>query len=133
MSSWSRIRDFLISGNINSDSTTGPIGYNYTLTRQDSFGAFYRFSAYHYSGQPQANGDHSFNFAYSRKLTGRLALQIYAGPDFTTSRISTNGNSLAYGVNVGASLSYSAKSGGLSGSYSHGISNGSGVLAGSTA
>jgi hypothetical protein len=125
--------DFVNSGNIDSDFTTGTIGYNYTFTRQDSLGVFYRFSAYHYSGEPQANGDHSFNFAYSRKLTGRLALQIYAGPDFITSRISTNGNSLAYGVNVGASLSYGAKNGGLSGAYSHGISNGSGVLAGSTA
>ena len=125
--------DFVESGNVDSDFTTGTIGYNYTLTRQDSIGAFYRFSAYHYSGQPQATGDHSFNFAYSRKLAGRLALQIYAGPDFITSRISTNGNSLAYGVNVGASISYSGKNGGLSGSYSHGLSNGSGVIAGSTA
>lgn len=125
--------DFVQSGNVNSDFATGTIGYNYTITRQDSIGAFYRFSAYHYSGQPQANGDHSVNFAYSRKLAGRLALQIYAGPDFTTSRISTNGNSLAYGLNVGASISYSGKNGGLSGSYSHGVSNGGGVLAGSTA
>ena len=124
--------DFVQSGNVNSDFTTGTIGYNYTLTRQDSFGAFYRFSAYHYSGQPQANGDHSFNFAYSRKVTGSLALQIYAGPDFITSRISTNGNSLSYGVNVGASLMYRIKNGGLTLSYSHGVSGGSGVLTGST-
>src|SRR5260370_16314126 len=101
--------DFVQSGNVNSDLTSGTIGYNYTLTHKDSFGAFYRFSAYHYSGQPQANGDHAFNFAYSRKVTGTLALQLYAGPDFTTSRISTNGNSLLYGVTLGSSLMYSAR------------------------
>jgi hypothetical protein len=125
--------DFVESGNVNSDTTTATIGYNYTLTPKDSIGAFYRFSAYHYSGQPQANGDHSVNFAYSRKLTGTLALQLYAGPDFITSRIHTSGNSLNYGVNVGTSLMYGMKNGGLTVSYSHGVSGGSGVLTGSTA
>ena len=125
--------DFVQSGNVNSDFTTGTIGYNYTPNARDSIGAFYRFSAYHYSGQPQANGDHAINFAYSRKITGTLALQLYAGPDFTTSRISTNGNSLIYGVNVGASLLYGAKNGGMVFLYSHGVSGGSGVLTGSTA
>jgi len=41
--------NFVQSGNVNSDFTSGTIGYNYTLTHKDSFGAFYRFSAYHYS------------------------------------------------------------------------------------
>jgi hypothetical protein len=126
------VLNFIDSGNVNNDITTGTIGYNYTLTRQDSIGAFYRFSAYHFSGQPVAYGDHSANLAYSRKLTGRLALQLYGGPDFTASRVSTNGNSVTYGVNTGASLRYGFEHGGLSASYSHGISGGSGVLAGSS-
>ena len=125
--------DFVQSGNVNSDFTTATIGYNYVLSPKDSIGAFYRFSGYHYEGQPQANGDHSFNFAYSRKVTGTLGLQLYAGPDFTTSRITTNGNSLMYGANVGASMMYGVKNGGLGLSYSHGISGGSGVLTGTTA
>ncbi len=124
--------DFVDSGNVNNDTITGTIGYNYLLTPKDSIGAFYRFSAYHYSGQPQANGDHSVNFAYSRKLTGSLALQLYVGPDFTTSRIHTSGSSLTYGVNVGTSLMYGMKNGGLTFSYSHSVSGGSGVLTGST-
>ncbi len=124
--------DFVDPGNVNSDTVTGTIGYNYKLTGKDSIGAFYRFSAYHYSGQPQANGDHSFNFAYSRKLTGSLALHLYAGPDFTTSRINPSGNSLTYGVNVGTSLMYGMRNGALTLSYSHGVSGGSGVLTGST-
>jgi len=122
--------DFVDAGNVNNQTTTGTIGYNYTLSAKDSIGAFYRFSSYHYSGQPQANGDHSVNFAYSRKLTGSLALQLYVGPDFTTSRITTTGNSLMYGVNVGSSLSYAKQNGSLTASYSHGISGGSGVLTG---
>ena len=124
--------NFVQSGNVNNDATTGTIGYNYALSHKDTIGAFYRFSAFHFSGQPTAYGDHSANFAYSRKITGRLALQLYGGPDFTTSRVSTNGNSLTYGVNAGASLSWGFQKGQLTAGYSHGISGGSGVLTGST-
>jgi len=127
------VLDFVEAGNVNNQTTTATVGYNYALTRQDSIGTFYRFSAYHYTGQPQANGDHSINIAYGRKLTGRLALQLYVGPDFITSRVSNNGNSLSYGVNVGVSLMYGLKSGNLSLGYTHGVSGGSGVLTGSSA
>ena len=125
--------NFVESGNVNNDMTTGTVGYNYILTAKDSIGAFYRFTAFHFSGQPLAYGDHSANFAYSRKLTGRLALQLYTGPDFTTSRvISPGGNSLTYGVNAGANLNYGFEAGGINAGYSHGVFGGSGVLVGST-
>ena len=124
--------NFVNSGNVDNDMTTATIGYNYVLSRQDTIGVFYRFSAFHYSGQPQANGDHSVNMAYSRKLTGKLALQFYVGPDFTTSRIAPpTGSSTSYGVNTGATLHYALERSGLSANYSHGISGGSGVLSGS--
>jgi hypothetical protein len=103
------------------------------FTRKDTIGVFYRFSGYHFSGQPTAYGNHSINAAYGRKLTGRLALQLYGGPSFTTSRISLNGDTLSHGVNVGANLTVGIHNGGLSAGYSHGISGGSGVLTGSTA
>lgn len=124
--------NFVDAGGVDSDITTGTLGYNYAISREDTIGTFYRFSAYHYQGQPQANGDHSFNLAYGRKITGRLALQLYAGPEFTTSRIHPVGDSLNYGVNAGANLQYSVSNGGVSLGYSHGTSNGSGVLVGST-
>jgi hypothetical protein len=124
--------NFVESGNVDNDMTTGTIGYNYILTSKDSIGAFYRFSAYHFSGEPLAYGDHSANFAYSRKVTGRIALQIYVGPDFTTSRVSTNGNNLTYGVNSGANLNCGFQNGGFTVGYTHGIAGGSGVLTGSS-
>ena len=123
--------NFVQAGNVDNQATTGTIGYNYLLNRQDTIGAFYRFSAYHFSGQPDAYGNHSINIAYGKKFTGRLALQLYGGPSFTTSRVSTNGNSMTYGVNVGASLVLGFHNGGLTVGYNHGISGGSGVLAGS--
>jgi len=145
--------DFTQAGNVDNQSATGTIGYNYLLTGQDTLGAFYRFSSYHFSGEPVAYGDHSINVAYGRKLTGHLALQLYAGPDFTTSRATTTSsgsssgsgsgsgsgsntttdNTLTYGVNVGANLAAAFHNGGLTFNYSHGITGGSGVLSGSTA
>lgn len=125
--------NFVDAGNVDSNSVTGTIGYNYAISRESTIGVFYRFSAYHYSNQPQANGDHSFNLAYGRKITGRLALQLYAGPDFTTSRIHPAGDSVNYGVFAGANLQYAFLNGmSISLAYTHGTSAGSGVLVGST-
>ncbi len=124
--------NFVDSGNVDNNAITGSVGYNYALTRENSIGLFYRVSTYHFPGQPQAEGDHSFNIAYGRKVTGRLALQLYAGPDFVTSRIHPAGDSLSYGVNAGANMQYAVPNGGLSLAYTHGTSGGSGVLIGST-
>ncbi|HEY6182127.1 MAG TPA: hypothetical protein VIW67_07775 [Terriglobales bacterium] len=123
---------FVDAGNVDNDSVMGTIGYNYSLNRTDTIGAFYKFSAFHFAGQPQAIGDHSFNFAYGKKITGRTAVQLYVGPDFTTSRIATNGSSSSHGVNAGANITYALAHGGLNLAYSHGISGGSGVLTGTS-
>jgi hypothetical protein len=125
--------NFVSPGNVDNDMTIATIGYNYVLTRADSIGAFYRFGAFHFTGQPEAYGDHSINLAYTRKLTGRLALQLYGGPDFIVPRATlTNPGSLTYGVNAGANLRYGFERGGLSLGYTHGLSGGSGVLIGSS-
>jgi len=124
--------DFVNAANVDNQVITETIGYNYTLTQLNTIGVFYAFSAYHFSGQPEAYGNHSFNLAYGRKLTGRLALQLYAGPSFTTSRISSNGNTLTHGLNLGAHLSADIRHTGLNIMYSHGLTGGSGVLTGST-
>jgi hypothetical protein len=124
--------NFVNSGNVNSNYITSTIGYNYSITRKDTIGVFYRFTALHFSGQPQAYGDHSVNFAYGRKITGRLALQLTAGPDFNISRVSINGKSETTGVDIGATLRYAFENGALSAGYTRGISGGSGVLAGAS-
>jgi hypothetical protein len=129
------ILNYVEAGNVDNDTLTGTIGYNYVLSRKDTIGVFYRFNALHFPGQPEAYGDHSVNAAYGRKLTGRLALQLYGGPDFTTSRLTATGavgGPTTHGVNTGVSLTSSFKRGGLSASYNHAIFGGSGVLTGST-
>jgi hypothetical protein len=124
--------NFVDPGNIDNSSTSGTVGYNYELTRQNSIGGFYRFSSYHFAGQPQAFGSNSFNLAFSRKLTGRMALQAYGGPQITTFRIPIDGQSSKIGANLGVTLDYAFKDGGLAGRFLHGVTGGSGVLTGST-
>lgn len=126
------ILNFVDPGNIDNNSTTGTIGYNYTLTKANSIGTFYRFSSYHFPGQPQAYGDNSFNIAFSRKLTGRMALQAFGGPDITTFRVPVGGQSSKIGANLGVSFTYAIRNGGLTGSYFHGLTGGSGAFTGST-
>jgi len=124
---------FVDPGNVDNQMASGTAGYNYSLSRQDTLGIFYQFSSYHFSGQPEAYGNHSVNFAYGRKLPGHLALQAYGGPAFTTSRVSTNGNTVTHGLNFGLNANRGLRRGGVTVGYSHSLTGGSGIINGSTA
>lgn len=121
---------FTNPGNINGDDIIANFGYNYALTKEDTIGVSYRFGAYHYSGSPQAIGVHVINFDYGRKLTGRLALQLYGGPQVITFRVPTNAVTSQVNASGGASLIYRFYRGGLSLNYNRGFTGGSGVLVG---
>jgi hypothetical protein len=121
---------FIDPGNIDTDDAVGSIGYNYQLTKKDSLGVLYRFAGYRFSGSSQAINDHNFNLAYGRKITGRLGLSIFAGPEFTTFREPIGDKTSQTNVSAGASVTYGLENGGLTAAYSHGANGGSGVLAG---
>ena len=123
---------FSDTGNFGSDNLLGSFGYNYTLTPRDSIGVAYRFSTFHFQANPQAIGDHTASFAYSHKITGRLALQLYGGPEFTQLRVPVNGKSTFLSGQGAASLTYAFERGGLSLNYNHGVSGGAGILLGSS-
>lgn len=123
---------FTEAGNVDNNSTIASIGYNYILTKFDTIGVFYRFSGYQYPGEPQAFGDNSFNFAYGRKITGRLGLQIYGGPEYTHFRVPIGTETSKLGGNFSATLTYGFENGLISGGYFHGLTGGSGAFTGST-
>lgn len=123
---------FTNPGNIDNDDEIGSIGYNYALTKKDTVGVLYRFTAYHFTGVSQAIGDHTFNVAYGRKITGRLALGLFAGPEIVTFRVPIDGKTQQTNLSVGASLSYGFEWGAVSLAYNHGTNGGSGILAGAT-
>jgi hypothetical protein len=123
---------FVDPGNFDQDTVLGSLGYNYALSPKDAVGVVYRFIAYHYQGLDQAFGDHYVALAYSRKITGRLALQLYGGPEITNYRVPIGTDSQQVGFNTSANLNYATRGGSLGAAYTHGLSGGSGVLVGST-
>jgi|SRR6516165_287381 hypothetical protein len=122
---------FIESGSYDSNTTVASIGYNYELSRNDTVGLAYRFSAYRYPANPQAYNDNVISVAYGRKVTGRVALRLFIGPEFTTFRIPVGTSSQTTGVSAAASLTYAFDKGSFSLGYIHGLSAGSGVLIGS--
>jgi hypothetical protein len=122
---------FVDPGNIESNDSIFSVGYDYALSKQDTIGVVYRFAGYRYLGQPQAIQDHVANFAYGRKITGRLALQLFAGPEYTTFRVHTAGVADRISASVGANLTYALQRTGFSVSYNHGVGGGSGAFTGS--
>lgn len=123
---------FTEPGNINNDDEIGSIGYNYTVSKKDTLGVLYRFTAYHFTGLSQAIGDHVFNLAYGRKITGRLGLALFAGPEITTFRVPIGTETEQTSLSLGASLTYALKTGSVNLAYTHGTNGGSGILAGAT-
>lgn len=121
---------FTEAGNIGSDTPSFVVGYNYALSRKDTIAVSYGFTAYHFAGQSQALGDHIVHFLYGRKITGRLALQIAGGPEYTTFRVPVSNIGHKISGSGTALLTYAFKRSTVSLNYLHAISGGSGVLVG---
>jgi hypothetical protein len=126
------ILQFVEPGNVDNNTVTASLGYNYLLTRANTIGVVYRFSNYQYPGEPQAFADQSFNVAYGRKLTGRLALQASGGPEFTRFRVPIGTQTSKVGGNLNVNAIYSFERGAINFGYLHGLTGGSGVFTGST-
>jgi hypothetical protein len=122
---------FVNPGNIDTDSAGASFGYNYALTREDTIGAVFHFDQFSYVGNPQVIDDYVFNVEYGKKITGRLAFQIFGGPDVTTFQVPIGTSTRQISGAGGASLTYAWHRTHLATSYSHAVTPGSGVSAGS--
>ena len=117
-------------GNFNNDTEVFNVGYNYAITHKDTFGFIYRFSAFHYPGNPQALGDHVAEIVYGRRITGRLALNLAGGADVTTFRQPVSGSKQSLSGSGTGSLVYAFFLATVRLNYTHGVSGGSGVSTG---
>ncbi|SRR6266571_947830 len=124
---------FTESNNVDNDTVLGSAGFNYILSRKNSIGILYRFSSFHFAGEPQALGSHTASFVYTRKVAQRLGLSLSGGPQITMFRVPIGTSSRSTGFSAGVTLKYAVQHGGIALSYSHGLSGGGGVLAGSNA
>jgi len=119
------------SGSINDDNAGANVGYNYQLNREDTIGVQYSFNRYSYVGLSQAIDDHVISVAYGKKITGRLALKLFGGPDITTFKVPIANVSRRTSGSGGGSVSYRFSRVDTSVSYNHGVTAGSGAFAGS--
>jgi len=124
---------FVQAGNIDTNDSIFSAGYNYALSQKDTIGLLYRFSGYRYIGDPQAINDHVAQLAYGRKIAGRLALQLFGGPEVTTFRVPLGNSTNRISGSGGGNLTYASSRSSLSLTYNHGVSGGSGQFTGSSA
>ncbi|MGH9717555.1 MAG: hypothetical protein ACRD4R_12630 [Candidatus Acidiferrales bacterium] len=118
-------------------------GYNYQLARHDTVALLYDFSDFRYSSLGQSIYTHTVEGSYGRRVTGRLAFQIAAGPEFAIfdQEATTGGTGSGSGASntssthvywsLNSALNYQYQRTALGLNYSHGVGAGSGVLAGS--
>ena len=122
------------SGLLDTMDVTGRAGYNYELSRRDTLAVIYSFQGIRYSGAKQSINDHTAQISYGRRITGRLAFQIAGGPEVTMFQTPVSGSSINYTQlywSLHTALQYQLQRNHVEVDYSHGVSGGSGVLAGS--
>lgn len=120
-------------------------GVNHLLNHKDTIAVFYTYNAIRYSNFNQFIDTQTAQVSYGRRVTGRLAFQVAAGPQYVISRVSVTG--LAPGGEMGtptnqvtellwsldSSLLYQTGRNLFQLRYDHGVNGGSGVLAGADA
>jgi hypothetical protein len=136
---------YFSSGLLNSTDASFQGGYNYLLTRKDTVAVLYTYSAFRYSNFNQSIDLHTIQGSYARRITGRLAFQIAAGPQIglfrtpipsgsgSSGSVTPASSSTQLNWSVSANLQYQLQRTQLALTYNHGVSAGSGVLGGSEA
>lgn len=115
-----------------SNQYTGGIGLSHQLTGHDSVSFNYTFSRNQFDFLGQSFETHSPEFRYGRRITGRLGLELWGGPQFN---FFDNGPSTVRSVHGsgGGNLRYRTRRTDYWLGYHRGVRGGSGVLLGSVA
>lgn len=70
---------------INSEQTTGQLGYNHTVGRKDQVGILYAFQELHFPTSGSGSIDaHVVSVMYSHRISGKLNFVAGGGPEFLT-------------------------------------------------
>lgn len=138
---------FLDGGFIDSNQVFAGAGYNYSATSHDTFSLSYSYGQFHFGGVSNSGlKSHSVNLGYTRRVTGRLTFDVFAGPQlvFTRALVSVpvlqlgpfvlyrqeNENFRRLSWSGRSDLKYRVRRTDLTLSYLRSITGGSGVLAG---
>jgi hypothetical protein len=124
---------FTGTGYVSSTMVDAQAGYDYRLDPSNSVAVLGSYGKIDYTGTGNSTTDYMGALAYGRKITGRLAFQVAAGPQ----EIQSNGDA-AFGnfnllfASVKSALSYTRRRSGISFTFVRGLSAGSGVFEGAT-
>lgn len=123
---------FSVPGFVNSNVFDAQVGYDYLLDPANSVAVLGSYGKINYSGTGSSTTDYVGALAYGRKITGRLAFQVAAGPQ----EIQSNGGALGtfhlLFASVNSLLQYERRRSGVSFSFVRGLTSGSGIFQGAT-
>ncbi|HYY69226.1 MAG TPA: hypothetical protein VE734_05800, partial [Terriglobales bacterium] len=105
-------------------------GYSRQISGRDTLGVAYRFNAFRFTGLNQAVDNHVAELAYGRRVTGRLALRLAAGPEVDVFRDSGVAKQSRPAWSLESALHSRLSRTALDLSYQRGLTGGAGVLAG---
>jgi hypothetical protein len=117
------------AGFVDSNATILQTGYDRGLTSRDTVSVFYSASLIRYSGIAESVDAHFIAFSYGRRVTGRLALQLYAGPEIYSVAVPGQSQTHTF-AGGGGKLTYRWSRSYADVSYWRGLTAGSGVLTG---
>lgn len=117
-------------GLVENNSLSLTAGYNYAVTRRDTFSVNYGFSALRFIGAESHLDNHMVSLAYGRRLTGKMSFSISGGPQFIIVRTPVAGNRTSTDLFARARVEYKLGRNRLNTSYTHYTSNGSGIFLG---
>jgi hypothetical protein len=124
---------FTGTGYVSSSMINGQAGYDYLLDPANSIAILASYGKIEYTGTSISTTDYMGALAYGRKITGRLAFQVSAGPQrIISSGLSGLGNTQLWFASVNSALTYERRRGGVSFGYLRGLTEGSGVFQGAT-
>ena len=116
-------------------------GFNHQLTRNNSVALLYRYTGFRFTNFYQPMDGHEIQLAFGRRIAGRLALQLSAGPELGIFRIAmATDSSVSAAPTVAvlrrsywtadSSVTYEIRRTSLKLGYDHGLTDGAGFLAG---
>jgi hypothetical protein len=132
------------AGYFSSTMLDAQAGYDYLLDPSNSIAILASYGKIDYTGtgtpttgtSTVGNGNSTTDYvgalAYGRKITGRLAFQVAAGPQEILGAGGATGNFHLLFASVNSALTYERRRGGVSFTYLRGLSGGSGVFLGAT-
>ena len=119
------------AGFISGNNAIGFVGLQRSLTPRDHLGVVYDYGTFNYVGLAESFKTQMVNLAYGRKITGKLALQLYGGPELLTYRTSLASSFTHTSISGTGALAYLLGRNSFGALVDRHATGGSGVLAGS--